>query len=509
MKQELRPEAVGFTMQKHDWKEETEKFYPIKQEVEFFETHSLTPCTYRFCIASLRGGTAPWDPDRLAFTNAVQQLSSTKARFDHLPDRYFVPARCKANPYECIGNGIFTNRAAMKMLEIDSVCKMTSQELLAEENGCLYFADICAGPGGWTEYVLWRIYSQDQATAHIARERNRATTAKGFGLTLREHTESMEWKLHQFEETARKNVNPDFVYWGPKEDSNGDITKPEIVCGFAERIKSMTGGRGVALLMADGGFSVDGNWNAQETLLRQIIMCEVLTALMCVRKGGWFMCKLFDLFTEFTIDILYILWKSFGSIALLKPLTSRPANSEKYIICKDKLDHPLKTPVPDVADLTRPLTIADCDGDLGLYLFRVSNQLRNQAQAGDIKENIDKEQAIKEAASQVLESADDICSIVDREVHNGHNGHNDGDRQWRDNRGGNARFPRDDSHKRSLSPSSRGDRSRNVKPRPSTREEAQKLFVTACLDYAEVSDGGDSPRAGRGDSRDRSPVLCR
>ena len=33
----------------------------------------------------------------------------------------------------------------------------------------LYFADICAGPGGFSEYVLWR----------------RKWHAKGFGLTLR------------------------------------------------------------------------------------------------------------------------------------------------------------------------------------------------------------------------------------------------------------------------------------------------------------------------------------
>ena len=33
----------------------------------------------------------------------------------------------------------------------------------------LYFADICAGPGGFSEYVLWRSKAE----------------AKGFGMTLR------------------------------------------------------------------------------------------------------------------------------------------------------------------------------------------------------------------------------------------------------------------------------------------------------------------------------------
>lgn len=27
------------------------------------------------------------------------------------------------------------------------------------DDGTLYFADVCAGPGGFTEYVMWRGYS--------------------------------------------------------------------------------------------------------------------------------------------------------------------------------------------------------------------------------------------------------------------------------------------------------------------------------------------------------------
>lgn len=54
---------------------------------------------------------------------------------------------------------------------------------------------------------------------------------------------------------------------------------------------------------------VDGSWNEQEKHLRQVILCEVLTAVLAVRQGGWFMCKLFDLFTEFTVDLIYILYR--------------------------------------------------------------------------------------------------------------------------------------------------------------------------------------------------------
>lgn len=46
-------------------------------------------------------------------------------------------------------------------------------------NELLYFADICAGPGGFSEYVLWR----------------RKGECKGFGLTLRGQN---DFKLEDF-----------------------------------------------------------------------------------------------------------------------------------------------------------------------------------------------------------------------------------------------------------------------------------------------------------------------
>ena len=43
----------------------------------------------------------------------------------------------------------------------------------------MYFADVCAGPGGFSEYVLWR----------------RGWRAKGFGFTLKGDN---DFKLHDF-----------------------------------------------------------------------------------------------------------------------------------------------------------------------------------------------------------------------------------------------------------------------------------------------------------------------
>lgn len=53
------------------------------------------------------------------------------------------------------------------------------QKSVLSSHSLLYFADMCAGPGGFSEYVLWR----------------RKGDAKGFGLTLRD---SNDFKLEEF-----------------------------------------------------------------------------------------------------------------------------------------------------------------------------------------------------------------------------------------------------------------------------------------------------------------------
>ena len=50
---------------------------------------------------------------------------------------------------------------------------------MVQSNNLLYFADVCAGPGGFSEYVLWR----------------HKWKAKGFGFTLRNEN---DFKLQDF-----------------------------------------------------------------------------------------------------------------------------------------------------------------------------------------------------------------------------------------------------------------------------------------------------------------------
>ncbi len=53
------------------------------------------------------------------------------------------------------------------------------------------------------------------------------------------------------------------------------------------------------------------------------------------KKGGHFVCKFFETFTLTSIKFLAILKIFWNKIEVIKPLTSRPSNSEKYYVCMD------------------------------------------------------------------------------------------------------------------------------------------------------------------------------
>ena len=90
----------------------------------------------------------------------------------------------------------------------------------------------------------------------------------------------------------------------------------------------------IDFITADGGFDYSSNFNKQEILSINLILAQVIYAIALQKEGGTFILKVFDIFTQATIDILYILSSLYEKCYIIKPNTSRNANSEKYIVCK-------------------------------------------------------------------------------------------------------------------------------------------------------------------------------
>jgi len=88
------------------------------------------------------------------------------------------------------------------------------------------------------------------------------------------------------------------------------------------------------LVTGDGGFDFSNDYSNQEVAAFRLIFCEIVTGLTILKVGGNMVIKIFDLFSESSIDLIYLLSTYFEKIHIIKPFTSRSANSEKYLVCK-------------------------------------------------------------------------------------------------------------------------------------------------------------------------------
>lgn len=88
------------------------------------------------------------------------------------------------------------------------------------------------------------------------------------------------------------------------------------------------------LITADGGFDFSNDFNKQEISIARLLWGQVCYALCLQKRGGNFVLKIFDIFYNHTIDILYILAGFYLEVNVCKLQTSRIGNSEKYVVCK-------------------------------------------------------------------------------------------------------------------------------------------------------------------------------
>ena len=112
-------------------------------------------------------------------------------------------------------------------------------------------------------------------------------------------------------------------------DKTGNLISLENFLYCAEKYKNK-----MDIVTADGGFDFSVDFNHQETMATKLILCEVFYALALQKQGGSFILKIFDVFHKATVDILYILSYYYDHVSIMKPYTSRIANSEKYVICQ-------------------------------------------------------------------------------------------------------------------------------------------------------------------------------
>jgi len=118
-----------------------------------------------------------------------------------------------------------------------------------------------------------------------------------------------------------------FKQWSYK---NSDLTQVNIIDKFISDNSDIE----ADLITADGGFNwKDENYQEQEAYI--LLLSEIYCALRLQKKGGSFVIKFFEIFTELTVKMIELLRRFYSNVIITKPLLSRLSNSERYIICLD------------------------------------------------------------------------------------------------------------------------------------------------------------------------------
>lgn len=252
-------------------------------------------------------------------TSLIKHLFEEKHKIDYFYDnkynKEYILARNTIFPTDKKGSTNFSNRAGDKILEVLKLIKI-DKELKKKHKIPFYFSSVADGPGSWVEVILKLV----------------KYPVKGFGMTLLINGKSsLNWY------PWIKN-NKNFVIDNGKTGT-GDIYISDNLLEFHKTIIKHTNNKLVFLSISDGGIEVNAPINGihydniQELLNNRLKLSEFFIALHNLQEGGMMISKIYDTLGNLMVSILYIASLVFDKVYIVKPVTSRLVNSEKYLCC--------------------------------------------------------------------------------------------------------------------------------------------------------------------------------
>ena len=274
-------------------------------------------------------------------TDLNHKLNHIKTKIDQVNPREWNFCRNLLNDYEyiCHKHPYMNNRSIHIPFNLDKKCfyLMNSFRIPMYENICsrsffklweifnyhdkkmpmkndeeINCACLAEGPGGFIQSILE--YRCEKPT-------------RIYGITLKEGTQ----QTTRWNKNILNNENIILTNGDESRNHDGDLLNYDIMTYFIELINS---DRKVDLVTADGGYFIDvADENIKEQIHFPLFFNEAITALAIQKKGGCFVLKVYDMFTLPICQLFTLLQMYYKDVYITKPLTSRPANSERYIVC--------------------------------------------------------------------------------------------------------------------------------------------------------------------------------
>lgn len=124
--------------------------------------------------------------------------------------------------------------------------------------------------------------------------------------------------------------------WTMNEGFNGDVINSKYLYHLENKFHNS-----IDFYTSDLGFNTPYDQD-QEIKHAQYNLGQILSGLLLLKKRGVLLTKQYTMFTPFTRSLMVLLTQLFESVKIIKPLTSRPLNSEVYVFASGFKGLPLE-----------------------------------------------------------------------------------------------------------------------------------------------------------------------
>jgi 23S rRNA U2552 (ribose-2'-O)-methylase RlmE/FtsJ len=268
-----------------------------------------------------------------------QKLNDYRNQIDSINASVWKKVRWYINDYDFLVKDPIINRAFYKYWEI-----INEFDIFDNYNSSDIILHCAEAPGGFIQGSNIFLQLEQQPEIIVPLPPKYSVDDDGFMTLNKKKKNKKEYKIYtislnkdlpQYKSynlpSYNRNVINKYVHVTYGKDNSGDINNPSNI----DDIITLTNKKKFYLITADGGFDEGTDFNNKEQLHFRLILSEVYSAITLQKQGGNFILKLFDIFTVPSIQILYLLSMCYSEVYVYKPKTSRPTNSEKYIICKN------------------------------------------------------------------------------------------------------------------------------------------------------------------------------
>jgi 23S rRNA U2552 (ribose-2'-O)-methylase RlmE/FtsJ len=243
-------------------------------------------------------------------------LTTSKQRIDNNVEEWDFFKKI-TNPYEfihtppqncmrAVADYSAISRSFYKLIEI-----VMNYELFEKYTEPIQSFHLAEGPGGFIEAMVYM--RNNRSDLH-------------YGMTLISDKRNIP-KWNKIRSKLKFNPSLRFEHGAT---NTGDLLHPDNFEKCAMQYKNS-----MDFMTGDGGFDFSIDYEKQEVASTKLIYAQIIYAIMMQKKGGSFVLKIFDIFYNSTVQLLYLLNIFYANVSICKPKTSRFANSEKYVICQD------------------------------------------------------------------------------------------------------------------------------------------------------------------------------